>query len=73
MMSGKEQKQRAEIMIRPYTLKELAGMYYVTPKTFRAWLPGMKLGDRKGRYYSVAQVTVIITELGFPYKMREPE
>jgi hypothetical protein len=73
MMNGREQAQRAEIMIKPYMINELAAMYGVTPKTFRGWLVGMKLGDKKGRYYSVAQVTIIITELGFPYKLREPE
>jgi hypothetical protein len=59
------------IEVRPYSTKELSEMFSVCPRTFRKWLEPFKndIGVKRGRYYSVIQVNVIIERLGVPYKM----
>lgn len=56
--------------IRPYTLKELAIIYRVDKKTLLNWLRPFKgeVGERKGRFYGIAQVEIIISKIGWPYR-----
>jgi transposase len=61
-------KQNKPIELRPYSLKELSGMYNVSKNTFKKWLSEFSedLGERKGYYYSVIQVKLIFEKLGLP-------
>ncbi len=59
--------------IRPYSTKELAGIYDVCDKTMKKWIKPMsaKVGAKNGRYYSVVQVKVIFDKLGVPCKFKD--
>jgi len=64
-----ETKQREEIAAKPRMLKELASAYSVNQKTFKAWLSCKTLSHIKpdnGYYYSIRQITEIISHLGEP-------
>jgi hypothetical protein len=54
--------------IKPYKLKELADLYFVSKQTFIKWLAPFKdrIGERKGHFYTVEQVKIIFTCLGVP-------
>jgi hypothetical protein len=54
--------------LRPYKLKELAGLYQMERNTFRRRLKPLEpaLGERTGHYYSVSQVKIIVRGLGNP-------
>lgn len=56
------------LRIKPYTVKQLAIIYGVSPKTFRKWVRPFKdeIGYRNGHFYSVLQLKVIIGRLGAP-------
>ena len=56
------------IIIKPYSLGELAKLYDVDRKTFRGWLtPFQKeIGKREGRYYTIRQIKIIFKKLDFP-------
>jgi hypothetical protein len=56
------------IVLKPYSIGELAKLYDVDRKTFRSWLkPIMKeLGKRQGRYYNIKQMKIIFKQLDFP-------
>lgn len=57
------------IQSKPRTLKELAILYSVSPKTFKSWLncPTLQhIRPEKGNYYSVKQVKEIVNHLGEP-------
>ncbi|HEX7904901.1 MAG TPA: hypothetical protein VF487_13575 [Chitinophagaceae bacterium] len=55
-------------VIRPFSKKELTGMYKVSQKTMTRWLrPHLqKIGKREGRYYTVKQISLIFELLGPP-------
>jgi len=57
-----------ESICKPYTKKELAGLYGISIKTLRTWLrPHLHLiGEPPGRYYTVRQVRLIFECLGEP-------
>lgn len=61
-------ENKTTITIRPYKLKELAGLYSVDRKTFRKWLKPFedKIGLRAGHFYKISQVKVIFEMLGYP-------
>ena len=56
------------IVIKPYSIGELAKLYDVDRKTFRTWLKPIikELGKREGRYYNIRQVKIIFKKLDFP-------
>lgn len=56
------------IEIKPYSIKELSGIYGVCDKTFKKWLLPFAdcVGKKQGRYYTVAQVVTIFDKLGIP-------
>ena len=58
--------------IRPYSVKDLASIYGVCDKTLKKWVKpfATEVGEKNGRYYSVAQVKVIFDKLGVPCKMK---
>lgn len=55
---------------RPYSLTELSRMYGVSVKVIKHWLQDeefqKKLGEKRGWYYSKAQVEMIFDKLGWP-------
>lgn len=55
--------------VRPYTTKELCNIYKISDKTLHKWLQPFrkKMGIKRGRYYTVAQVGIIFTRLGIPF------
>jgi transposase len=57
--------------IRPYSTKELSGIYGVSDKTLRKWMKPFtdEIGKKQGRYYTVLQVEIIFNKLGMPYKL----
>ena len=54
--------------IRPYSTKELAGIYNVCDKTMKKWIKPFieEVGEKNGRYYSISQVKIIFDKLGLP-------
>jgi transposase len=54
--------------LRPYSVKELSGLYKVSEKTVRRWLVPFQaeIGKRVGWYYNARQVLVIFRRLGLP-------
>ena len=61
------------IEIKPYSTKELAGIYGVCDKTLKKWLIPFSeaIGKKQGRYYNVAQVKTIFDKLGVPSSLNE--
>jgi hypothetical protein len=57
-----------ETTVKPYTVKELAGLYGVSPKTLRTWLLPHKevIGERVSRYFTALQIQLIFDRLGLP-------
>jgi len=59
--------------IKPYSTKELCGIYGVTKKTMLGWIKkhSEAIGEKKGRYYTALQVETIFEKLGLPGKINE--
>jgi hypothetical protein len=59
--------------IRPYSTKDLAIIYGVCVKTFKKWITPFttEIGEKNGRYFSVAQVKIIFEKLDVPCKMKQ--
>lgn len=57
--------------MRPYTTKELARIYGVCDRTLLKWMKpfATEIGEKRGRYFTVAQVEAIFNKLGMPYKI----
>lgn len=62
-------KEVAEV--RPYSTKELAQIYGVCDKTLLKWMKPFTddIGEKRGRFFTVAQVEVIFNKLGMPYRI----
>ena len=56
------------IEIKHYSAKELAKLYGVCDKTLIKWMKPFNndIGEKQGRYYTVAQVRIIFEKLGTP-------
>ena len=56
------------IELKAYSIKELALLYGVCDKTLKKWLKPFaeQIGQKQGRYFNVAQVTIIFGKLGQP-------
>lgn len=54
--------------IKPYTSKDLAMLYGVGKKTLSKWIEPFQeeVGQRHGRYYTIAQVKMIFDRIGSP-------
>ena len=54
--------------IKPYTKKELAFLYELSPRAFFTLLSphAIAVGSKIGRYYSIKQVELIFFSLGTP-------
>jgi len=57
-----------ETLVKPYTVKELAGLYGVSTKTLRTWMMPHKeaIGERVSRYFTALQIQTIFDRLGMP-------
>jgi transposase len=57
-----------QFMLKAYSPKEIRNMYGVSALTFKKWIEDFteELGELKGKYYTVAQVKLIIDHLGAP-------
>lgn len=57
-----------KFMLRAYSPKEIRNLYGVSALTYRKWTESFKdeIGELKGKYYTVAQVKIIIDKLGAP-------
>lgn len=62
------QNESKGLLLKAYSNKELAAIYEVDVKTFRAWLVPFKekIGQQIGIYYNIKQVRIIIELLGMP-------
>ena len=56
------------IEMKHYSTKELARIYGVCDKTLLKWMKPFteSIGQKQGRYYTVAQVKIIFDKLGLP-------
>lgn len=65
--------EKNEFDIKPYNIKELANIYGMNPRTFSTWIKPIKikLGEKKGRYFDVKQVEMILDHLGIPGKTKK--
>ena len=54
--------------VKASTKKEMAAIYGVSVRTFNSWLKPFeeKVGEKRGRYYTVNQVVTIVDVLGIP-------
>jgi transposase-like protein len=54
--------------LKHYSTKELARFYGVCDKTLLKWMKPFQIaiGQKQGRYFTVAQVKVIFEKLGIP-------
>lgn len=56
------------LTLQPQTTVQLAELYGISLKTFYRWIAPFKaeVGERHGRYYTIAQVKIILQKLGMP-------
>jgi hypothetical protein len=59
---------RLPLQLKPYSTKDLAEIYGVAKRTFRKWIAPFhsEIGNKNGRYYTIAQVKIIFFKLGLP-------
>ena len=57
--------------LKAYSKKEFAEIYQVSVKTFNSWLKPFehKVGAKRGRYYTLNQVKIILETIGLPAVM----
>jgi hypothetical protein len=58
-------------VLQCYSAQELADLYQINIKTFKKWLTPFtsRIGEKAGRYYTIAQVKIIVECLGVPQMM----
>jgi hypothetical protein len=63
-----QQSKSRKAEIRPYSKKELAILYEVSPRCFYTMVQPFEplIGKKRGWYYNVNQVKVIFEKLGYP-------
>lgn len=66
---------RDRLDVKPYSKKELANFYEVSPRCFTTMLNPFneKIGKKTGRYFNVKQVEIIFASLGFPSRLLKDE
>jgi hypothetical protein len=59
------------LIIKPYRIIDLAGIFDVNRKTMRRWMNNFpnELGKRDGKYFSISQVEFMIAQFGLPKKV----
>lgn len=60
--------EKTTLVLRSYSLAELARLYEVCDRTFKKWIKpfAADIGERQGRYYTINQVRIILAKLGIP-------
>ncbi len=56
------------VLIKPYSLNEMAHLYGVDWRTLKKWIEPFKaeVGEKRGRFYTISQVKIIFDKLGIP-------
>ncbi len=62
-----------KIEVKPYTNKDLGKLYNMTSRTLRRNIVGIKekLGERRGHFWNIKQVEMIMAQIGRPYEIIE--
>lgn len=57
-----------KLELRPYSKTELARIYGISLRCLNNWLDKFSgdIGEKRGRYFNVNQVRIIIEKLGLP-------
>jgi len=57
------------LIIKPYRIKDLCLIFDVTHHVMRSWIRENKgvIGERKGHYFNVEQVSIMISRFGMPF------
>lgn len=73
LVAGFRKSEPEPLIVKPYTAKDLGGMYGVSARTFLKWIKPFesRIGERNGRFYTVIQVEMILLVLGVPYRLGE--
>lgn len=63
-----ETTEKTVFTIIPMSIKQIARLYGISLKTMYKWLAPFadEIGQKNGRYYTNAQVKIIIQKLGMP-------
>lgn len=66
-----KEKPKQTVLVKPYTVTELARIYGVCRETLQKWIDEFKeeVGEKKGRYYTIPQVKIIFKNLSVPCTM----
>jgi len=64
-----------KLELKPYSKTELARIYGISLRCLNNWLDKFKseIGEKRGRYFNINQVRVIIEKLGLPGTIGEPK
>jgi len=64
-----------KIVVKPYTNKDLGKMFNMSTRTLRRNIVGIKeqLGERRGHFWNIKQVEMIMAQIGRPYEIVEKE
>lgn len=69
-------QENSKIIVKPYTMPQLAALYEVGIKTFRAWLLPFReeIGIVRGRCLTIPQVKLIFEKLDYPpcFQIEQP-
>lgn len=59
-----------QIMVKPYTTKELSELFGISEKTLRTWIVPIKdkIGIKRGRFYNVNQTQIMFKQFGLPFE-----
>ncbi len=68
MSKEKSENKKKIVVVKPYTLRELAALYQVGWKTFKSWIKPFteEIGERRGRFLTIPQVKTIFEKLDYP-------
>ena len=63
-----EDSGEVTLTLKPQTSVQLSELYGISLKTFYRWVAPFKaeIGEKHGRYYTIAQVKIILQKLGMP-------
>lgn len=58
----------SKLEVKPYTKKELAAIYGISPRSFSTWIKPFNIiiGVKVGKYYNIHQVRLVFEKLGLP-------
>jgi hypothetical protein len=73
-MNNTNENSNNTLYIKPYTTKQLCKLYGISYYTFKRWVKPFEkeIGERRGWFYTVAQVKIIFAKLDYP-ELNPPE